>query len=326
VAVAASALVVALSGCGRLGGSASTASGAGTSSPTVVASEKLFDEIADGGVLPNQAQTDAAAYLEHVTFESMIVDCMAGKGFVYNAPAAFRVPSPIARIGGGALDPVDPTVVDADGLGLNVTLAGLVANAKAGEPFVYAEQDEPSEPGHELRAWNEAERDCTPMNSTALDARVAHPAYARADAFHELVEDVIDTQPVSSAMAAYPGCMSANGWSVKSRHDLVWSVRGEFEDLLVHAERSFSANPARRAAQVDELVRSDAWRRLEQRRGDAASADASCRQAAHDRAFTALLDPLRRYQADHAAEIEELRAEWAAFEQRANRTPDPAQR
>jgi hypothetical protein len=319
-------LALLFSGCGRLGGSVSTTSGADASSPAVVEAEKLFDEIAHG-VLPTPAQAEAVRYLEHVTFQAMIVDCMTGKGFVYVAPPAFKVPSPVARWGGGALPPVDPAAVEADRLGLNATVAGLIENAKAGEPIVVdtGGTDDPIPPEHEVPGWSEAESACSP-SIKALDARVAHPAYERAQPFTDMVERVLDSQPVSGAMTAYPMCMRAEGWPVKARHELVWSVRGRFEDLLVDAADSFSTDPDRRTAQVDQVVRSAEWNRLVEARTDAASADASCRRDAHDLAFAALLDPLRSFKAEHDAEIEQLRAEWAAFEERANQTPDPARR
>jgi hypothetical protein len=40
----------------------------------------------------------------------------------------------------------------------------------------------------------------------------------------------------------------------------------------------------------------------------------------------ATVERMRRFQVEHAAEVEQLRAEWAAFEERANQTPDPAER
>lgn len=326
MAVAASLLALLLSACGRLGGSESVTSGAGESSSAVVEAEELFDEIA-GGVLPTQAQTDAVLYLEHVTFQAMITDCMAGKGFVYVGSPAFQVPSPVARLGGGALDPVDPAAVEADRLGLNATLAGIIENAKAGEPIVLdtGEGDAPPRPEHEVPGWDEAASGCSPSTET-LDARVAHPSYERAQPFTDVVEGVLTRQPVSGAVAAYPECMRAEGWPVRDRHELVLLVRGGFEDLLVDAADSFSADAGRRTAQVDQVVSSAGWGRLVEARAGAASADASCRQEAHDLAFAVLLGPLRSFEAEHDAEIEQLRAEWAAFEGRASQTPDPARR
>lgn len=332
VAVAASLLGLIISGCGGRDESVSTGVGAGASSPAVVEAERLFNEIADG-MLGTSAQSEARFYLEHVDFQGMIIDCMAGKGFVYLAPPAFQVPSPAGQIGGGVLDPVDRAAVEADGLGLNATLDGLVAAAKAGEPIV----DDTSglggsrPPEHSVPGWDEALSGCEPTGK-GLNARVPHPSDESGAPISLLVEEVLRNESVSGAVAAYPECMRAAGWPVQAERDggphraLVWEVRGEFEDLLVEAARSFSSDPAQRADQVDQVVASAEWRRLVETRADAASADAACRQLAHDLALTALLQPLLRLKAEQGAEIDRLRAEWAAVEERADQTPDPARR
>jgi len=310
----------------------STGVGAGPSSPAVVEAEGLFNEIADG-MLGTDAQSDALRYLEHVAFQGMIIDCMAAKGFVYLAPPAFRVPSPVARFGGGVLDPVDSAAVEADGLGLNATLDGLVANAKAGEPIVddISDPNGTRPPEHSVPGWDEASNRCVPTDED-LNALVPHPSDESGAPITDLVEGVLRDKSVSGAVATYPECMRAAGWPVQAeqdggpRHALVWEVRGEFEDLLVDAARSFSRDPAQRAGQVDQVVASADWRRLVETRAGAASADAACRQEAHDLALTALLEPLRRMKAERGAEIERLRAEWAAIEERADQTSDPARR
>lgn len=136
----------------------------------------------------------------------------------------------------------------------------------------------------------------------------------------------------SDAVAQYPGCVQDAGWAVQAERDggprngLVREVRSQFEDLLVEASRSFPADPVERAARVDGLVASAEWTALLEGRLDAASADAACRQEAHDLAFTTLLEPLRRMSVEQGEEIERLRAEWAAIEDRADRTPDPSER
>jgi len=318
-----------LAACGNQDGSVSTGPGAQSAaaevnSADVVDAEKLYDEIANG-MLPTASQTEAVGYLEHVTYQSMIIDCMAGKGFTYVSPAAFTVPGPRSRWGGGALNPVDPVVIEKDPLGLNETLAGIVENAKAGDPIVLetGETDDAPIPEHEVPGWDDAINECDPSIS-ALNERVAHPAYERSQPFTDIVDDALASDSVSTAMAAYPECIRGKGWPVKTRSDLSWTFRQKFEDLLVDAADSFSTEPDRRAAQVEQLIASDEWGRLDEARDSAASADASCRRDAHDSAFAAMLDPLRTFKEEHKADIEQSRADWAAFEQRANETPDPA--
>ena len=317
-----------LAACGNQDGSVSIGSGAQSAtaevnSADVADAEKLYDEIANG-ILPTASQTEAVEYLQQVTFQSMIIDCMAGKGFTYVSPAVFTVPGPRSRRGGGALNQVDPVVIEKDPLGLNETLAGLVENAKAGDPIVLETgADYPPVPEHEVPGWGEAVNECLPSDS-ALDERVSHPAYERSQPFKDIVDEALASDSVSTAMAAYPECIRGNGWPVKSRGDLAWTIRHEFEDLLVDASDSFSTEPDRRAAQVEQLIASDEWRRLDEARDSAASADASCRRDAHDYAFAAMLGPMRTFKDERGAEIEQSRADWAAFEQRANETPDPA--
>jgi hypothetical protein len=92
---------------------------------------------------------------------------------------------------------------------------------------------------------------------------------------------------------------------------------------LVNAVGSFTTDPVTRGTQVDQFVGSAVWSHLIDSRNSAASADAACRRTAHDLAFTALLQPLQTYQAQHRDEIEQRRAQWEAVETRANNTPDP---
>lgn len=332
VAFAASLFGLIVSGCGGGGDSVSTGAGASPSSPAVVEAERLLDEIADG-MLGTSAQADARHYLQQVGFQGMIIDCMAAKGFVYLTPPAFRVPSPATRIGRGVLDPVDPAAVAADGLGLNATLDGLVANAKAGEPIVRDSSgpNGPRPPEHNVPGWDEASDGCDPTNQD-VDALVPNPFYDDGAPISALVEGVLRETSVSDAVATYPECIRAAGWPVQAeldggpRRQVVHEVRSRFEDLLVGAAPSFSSDPAQRADQVDQVVASADWRRLVETRAGAASADAACRQEAHDLAFTALLSPLREMKAERGAEIEWLRAEWEAIEERAGQTPDPGRR
>lgn len=335
VAAAAALLGMIVSGCGVGDDAVSTTNGAGATSlppSSIAAAEQLLDEIMDG-MRGTDAQLEALMYLEHVTFQQMKAECMAAKGFIYVAPPAYRVASPSARIGDGVLDPVDPAAVEANGLGLNATVDGFVAAAKAGDPIIPAvsDPDLPRVPEHEVPGWIEASNGCMPADKD-INARVAHPSYERGAPISDLVHDVLNGKTVQDAMAGYPECMSAAGWPVNAerdggpRRDLVWTVRGGFEELLVNAASSFSRDSTQRARQVDQVVASADWRRLDEGRADAASADSACRQESHDLAFTALLEPLRNFKAKHHAEIEQLRAEWAAFEQRANQTPDPGRR
>ncbi len=55
--------------------------GAAASSPSVVEAEGLLDEISSG-LSGTSARVDAVFYLERVTFQAMMINCMAGKGFV----------------------------------------------------------------------------------------------------------------------------------------------------------------------------------------------------------------------------------------------------
>jgi hypothetical protein len=143
VAAAALLVVAVISGCASRGGSVSAGAGAGAgagaasgaSSPSVVEAEVLFDEIASG-MLGSTTRADAVRFLEHVGYQTLIIDCMASQGFIYKTDPAFRVPSRVARFGGGMLDPVNPDAVDANELGLNATVAGLVDNAQTGKPIV----------------------------------------------------------------------------------------------------------------------------------------------------------------------------------------------
>lgn len=330
-AIAIVALIVALvaAGCRAPDESVATASGPSATPNAIAEAERLLDEVMDG-MQGTAAQKSAVFYLEHVAFQDLIIDCMARRGFTYLAPKAVRIPIPDVRIGDGVLDPVSPEAVAADGLGLDGPVDGFIAAAKAGDPVVSAAEDEdaPRVPEHEVPGWGNASSQCVPSES-AINERVAHPSYARGAAATELVRSVLGRKEIADAMAEYPACMSAAGYRVDAdrdggpRRDLLWTVRDGFEGLIVDAEPSFSANATERARQVDELVASAGWRRMTETREAAAAADAECRRQAHDLAFAALLEPLRRFKAEHGAEIEQLRAEWEAFEQRADSTPDP---
>ena len=316
-----------VSGCG--GGALSTAtSGPGfDAAPAAVSNaELLFDDVANG-VRGTQAQSDAVRYLEHVTFQQLLVDCMAAKGFVYKPLPAFRVPSPVAVYGGGVLEPIDSQGSVSDSLGLDATLSGIVSNAKAGKPVVMdtGNEVEARISDHEVPGWAAASNECLPAIGK-LDALVAHPSYERTAQFTGMVDEILSSNVVVDAISRYPDCMRAAGWNVKDRNELAIQVRESFEQRILAAARSFSTVPARRAAQVDELLSSEPWDALEQKRSDAASADAECRHEAHDLAFGVLAQPLQSFATAHRGEIEQLRAEWAAFEKRANETPDPADR
>lgn len=278
-------------------------------------------------MLGSATRADSVSYLTHVGYQGLIIDCMAAQGFVYRTRPALRVPNRIARFGGGGLDPVDPDAVESNGLGFNATVAGLVENAREGKPIVLdvSGANDPPRPEYDVPGWNEALTGCDPTEEE-LNAWLAHPSYDRGLPFMDLVNGILESEPVKELVARYPDCMREAGWPVKDRYELTEQIQDGFENLLVDATASLSEDPAERAAEVDRVVDSAEWSRVEEARARAASADAACRREAHDMAFTALLEPLRRFRVEHLAEIDRLRAEWAAVEERASQAQDPAYR
>lgn len=315
--------VLLLASCGRNSGSESVVVARAGDSTTIATSESLFETISNG-MRGTHAQAEAVRYLEQVGYQGLVRDCMAELGFTYYPEPAFRVPRPNARFGSGTLEPVDSESVRADPLGLDATIIGIVDNAKAAKPIVLdtATTDEPRTPEYKVAGWSDALDGCLPSDNK-LNAWVNRPSYAPGIAFGEIVTSVLDSKPVSEAIATYSQCMRNAGWSVRDRHDLVLQVRSKFEDMLVDAADSFSTDPKTRTAEVDQLVQSAPWSQLVASKTDAALADAACRKSAHDLALSALLQPLQNYQAQHRDEIEQRRVEWDAVEQRADATPDP---
>lgn len=329
LALGALVLALALSSCSGGGDTLSTRGSsepgrpAADSPPEVDEAEQLFDEISRG-LLPTSSQADSVRYLEHVGFQTLISDCMSGLGFTYVTPPAFTVPRPVARRGEGTLDPVEPAAIRADELGLNAVLDGIVENAKAGEAFVLdaGSPDGPRIPDHEVPGWDEALESCMPADEE-VNAWVGRPSYDLGDPFKALFNAALLHEDVSAAASTYPTCIGDAGWKVDDRHNLVLAVLGEFENAMLDAEPSFSSDSTKRAEQVDEVVGSAAWEKAAENRSRAAQADADCRRAAHDLAFTLLLEPLKAFKAENEQLIERTRSEWQALEERADQTEDP---